>query len=431
VLPAVTPAVSFNYPNFPPNEAPYMAILQNNVYPFPISTPIGTTTALRGSTPAQTMPFLNGSFYSSQMFHSSQLQQQQPQVQACHQNTSTSSGSSSSHKQPRGAQVGGNNLLGSASMQLQQPHKQHVLPSNQSRKLEVEITTENTPSVVDSQPSHAKESVYRQKNFTVPVQPLNFRLMPPTGLSGSSGGNHGEKQQHGLKGAVELFPSPAFAMSFADFNGNKTAFNGNNMVSTLNFSSLPQNPVTFQSLPGMAQLGYQVTPTPQAAQQKTHQVSEGKSGGGSSFTPNDAKKATSGKPSTTTGQTLVFDNSAKTLSFMSSPVTGNWPPQYVTNGPHAGHTSNSQQQQLPQLQVQQQPASATRSKAVTSNSLSSSSTVVKFPNNPPCLLANLSVKKYRKGNAPATRESSTRPYPDIFWRTSPVSIDTSRATNSR
>lgn len=407
-LPAVTTAVSFNYPNFPPNETPYMAILQNNVYPFPISTPIGTTSALRGGTPAQTMPFLNGSFYSPQMFHPSQLQQlqqqqphSQPQVQACHQNTSTSSGSSSSHKQPRGAQVGGNNLLASASMQLQQPHKQHVLPSNQSRKLEVEITAENPPFVADSQSSHAKESVYRQKNFTVPVQPLNFRLMPSAGLSGSSGGNHGEKQQqqlHGLKGAVELFPSPAFAMSFADFNGNKTAFSGNNMVSTLNFSSLPQNPVIFQSLPDMAQLGYQVTPAPQAAQQKSHQVSEGKSGGGSN-TPNDAKKATSGKPSTTTGQTLVFDNSAKTLSFMSS--TGNWPPRYVTstalmaNGPLAGNTSNSQQQQLLQLQVQQhhmlpqqQPAAATatptRSKALTTNNnLSSSSTVAKFPNNPP------------------------------------------------
>ncbi|KAE8009727.1 hypothetical protein FH972_006148 [Carpinus fangiana] len=395
-LPAVTTAMSFSYPNFPPNETPYMAILQNNVYPFPISTPIGTTSALRGSTPAQTMPFLNGSFYSPQMFHSSQLQQQQPQVQACHQNTSTSSGSSSSHKQPRGAQVGGNNLLASASMQLQQPHKQHVLPSNQSRNLEVEITAENPPSVADSQSSHAKESVYRQKNFTVPVQ--HFRLMPSAGSSGSSGGNHGEKQQqHGLKGAVELFPSPAFAMSFADFNGNKTAFSGNNMVSALNFSSLPQNPVIFQSLPDMAQLGYQVTPAPQAAQQKSHQVSEGKSGGGSS-TSNDAKKATSGKPSTTTGQTLVFDiNSAQTLSFM--PSTGNWPPRYVTstalmaNGPLAGNTSNSQQQQLLQLQVQQhhmlpqqQPAAgtATRSKALTTNNnLSSSSTITKFPNNPP------------------------------------------------
>jgi hypothetical protein len=426
-LPAVTTAMSFNYPNFPPNETPYMAILQNNVYPFPISTPIGATSALRGSTPAQTMPFLNGSFYSPQMFHTSQLQQlqqqqphSQPQVQACHQNTSTSSNSSSSHKQPRGAQVGGNNLLASASMQLQQPHKQHVLPSNQSRKLEVEITAENTPSVADSQSSHAKESVYRQKNFTVPVQPLNFRLMPSAGSSGSSGGNHGEKQQqqHGLKGAVEIFPSPAFAMSFADFNGNKTAFSGNNMVSTLNFSSLPQNPVIFQSLPDMAQLGYQVTPAPQAAQQKSHQVSEGKSGGGSS-TSNDAKKATSGKPSTTTGQTLVFDiNSAQTLSFM--PSTGNWPPRYVTssalmaNGPVAGNTSNSQQQQLLQLQVQQhhmlpqqQPAvaMATRSKALTTNNnFSSSSTVAKFPNNPPVysqalIQGNSSVQSSQSKNA--------------------------------
>lgn len=414
VLPAVTTAVSFSYPNFPANEAQYMAILQNNVHPFPISTPVGTT-SLRGSTPAQTMNFLNGSFYSSQMFHPSQLQQQQPHsqpVQACHQNTSTSSGSSSSRKQPRGAQVGGNNLLASASMQLQQPHKQHVLPSNQSRKPEVEITAENTPSVADSQSSHAKESVYRQKNSTGQVQPL-IRLM-------HSAGNHGEKQQHGLKGADEFYPSPAFAMSFADFNGNKTAFSGNNMVSTLNFSSLPQNPVIFQGLPDMAQLGYQVAPAPQALQQKTHQVSEGKSGGGS-ITPNDAKKATSGKPSTTTGQTLVFDNSAKTLSFMSSPVTGHWPPRYVTSTAlMTNAATNSQQQQLLQLQVQQhhmlqqqqqQPAMATRSKAApTTNSLSSSSNVAKFPNNPPVysqtlIQGNSSVQSSQSKNTGRTSSS--------------------------
>lgn len=379
VLPAVTTAVSFNYPNYSPTEAPHMAILQNNVYPFPISTPIGTTAALRGSTPGQTMPFFNGSFFSPQMFHPSQLQQQQPhsqpQVHASHQHTSTSSGSSTSHKQSRGAQVGGNNLLVSASMQVQEPQKQRLPSSKQSRKLEVDLTAEDAPSAADSQGFHAKESVYGQKNFTVPVQPLNFRLMPSAGLAGSSG-HQGEKQQHGFKGAVEHFPSPAFAMSFVDFNGNKAPFSGNNMVSTLNFSSLPQNPVIFQSLPDVPQLSYQVIPAAQAVQQKNHQVSEEKSGG-VLITSDDAKKTTSGKPSKTTGQTLMFDNSAKTLSFVSSPVSGNWPPRYVTSttlmtsSPLSGNTSNSQHQQLVQHEVQQhhmlpqqQPAVVTRSKAL-------------------------------------------------------------------
>ncbi|XP_075641382.1 protein TIME FOR COFFEE isoform X1 [Castanea sativa] len=405
VLPAVATAMSFNYPTFPANEAPYMAILQNNGYPVPISTPVGTSTAFRGSNPAQTMPFFNGPFYSSHMFHPSQLQQQQPHLQplaqTTHQSTSTSSGLSSSHKQPRGAQGSGNNLLA--------PSKQHVPPSNQSRKNEAEMTRENTQSVADSRASHTQKSVYAQ-NFTVPGQPLNYTLMPSAALGVSSGGNHGEKQQQGLKNVVELFPSPAFGMSFAAFNGNTTA-------STLNFSSMPQNPVIFQSLPDMGRQGYQVSQASQAAQPKNHQVSEGKSGA-NSINSDDAKKATLGKPSTTTGQTLVFDNSARTLSFMSSPVvTGNWPSRSITsttittNAPTAGNTSNSQQQQLLQLQMQkqhvmqqQQPALSARSKASTTNSLSSSPIVAKFPTNPPVfsqtlIHSNSSVQSSQSKNA--------------------------------
>lgn len=420
VLPAVATAVSFNYPSFPASEAPYMAILQNNGYPVPISTPVGTTTtAFRGSNPAQTMPFFNGPFYSSQMFHPSQLQQQQPHlqplVQTTHQSTSTSSGGlSSSHKQPRGAQVSGNNLLASSGTQLQQQQKQNLPPSNQSRKLEAEMTRENTPSVADSRASHTQKSVYGQ-NFTVPVQPLNFTLMPSAPLGGSSGGNHGEKQQQGIKGAVELFPSPAFGMSFA-------AFNGSNSASTLNFSSMPQNPVIFQSFPDMVRQGYQVALAPQAAQQKNHQVSEGKNGA-NLINPDDAKKAPKNS-STTTGQTLVFDNSARTLNFMSSPVTCNWPSRSVTsttittNAPTAGNASNSQQQQqLLQLQIQkqhmmqqQQHALPARSKAPTTNGFSSSNMVAKFPNNPPVfsqtiIHSNSSVQSSHSKNAGRTPAS--------------------------
>ncbi|KAJ6709033.1 PROTEIN TIME FOR COFFEE [Salix koriyanagi] len=389
-LPAMAAAVSFSYPNLAANETPYLTILPNNGYPFPISTPAGNQPTFRGGTPAQAFPFFNGSFYSSQMLHPSQLQQQQtqPVVQPGHQNASNSSGSSSSHKQPqsrqpRGAHASTNTFLTSAMMQSQQPPK-HV-QSHHSRKLDTEMSGESIPIIADTRAGHSKKSVHGP-NFMVPVQP-NYGLMASTTVGGS--GNHGEKQQHqlsqekNLKGGVELIPSQAFAMSFASFNGSKTASN-------LNFSAMTQNPPILQSFPDMTRQGYQVISAAQATQKKNHQPSEGKTAG-SSINPDDGKKTTLGKSTMGNGQTLVFDNSARTLNFVS---TGNWPSQSITTTTSipmaANSSSTSHQQQLVQLQKQhilhqqlQPPIGAADSKASISNSLPLPSNGAKFPNNAP------------------------------------------------
>ncbi|KAJ0111443.1 hypothetical protein Patl1_03381 [Pistacia atlantica] len=416
-LPAVAAAVSYNYPNMAANGAPYLTIVQNEGFPFPVPTPIGTPPAVRGH--AQPLPYFNGSFYSSQIFHPSQIQQQQqppsqPLIQAAYQNTTTSSASSSSHKQtqsqqPRGGPVSGN-LLSSTSMLPHQQQKQHVPPSNQNRKLEPEMSGENAPSLADSRASHNQTSVYGQ-NFTMPLQPLNFALMPSQIVGGAGPGNHGEKQQQSqqksLKGGVELIPSQAFAMSFASFGGNNSASN-------LNFSSMAQNPAIFQSLPDMARQGYQVSAA-QAVQQKNHQISEVKSGGGSS-NHDDGKKASFGKSPASNGQTLVFDHSARTLNFVSSPVTGNWSSRPITattittNASVAANSQNFQQQQLLQLHKQQmlqhpqQSAAAARSKA-TSTNLSSSSIATKLSNSAPMFPQTL-VQSNSSGQSPPWKNST-------------------------
>ncbi|OMP05063.1 hypothetical protein COLO4_09085 [Corchorus olitorius] len=393
-LPGVA-AVSFSYPNLGANEAPYLTILPNNGYPFAISAPVGNPSAIRGGTPTQAMPFFNGSFYPSQMFHPQVQQQQahsQPVVQPAYQNTVTSSGSSSSQKQaeshqPRGGQVSNHNFLSSTSVPSQQVQTYHMLPSGQSHKMDPDMNGENTTS-------NTQKSVHGQ-NPLFPHQPLNFALLPSATVGGGNvNGNHSEKQlsqQKNLKSGVDAVPPQAFAMSFASFTGN-------NLGSNLNFSSMLQNPTLFHSLPEMARQGYQVAPVPQAAQQKNHQISDGKNGAAASNNPDDGKKASSGKSHTTNGQTYVFDNSARCLNFVSSPVpvTGSWPPRSIisttatTNPPIVVNLSNSQQQQLLQLQKQQmvqqqQSATASRSKAQgqaqAANTLPATSIAAKFSSN--------------------------------------------------
>ncbi|XWS76397.1 hypothetical protein CRYUN_Cryun01aG0172700 [Craigia yunnanensis] len=387
-IPGVEAAGSFNYPNLGANEAPCFTILQNNVYPFAISAPVGNPSAIRG-TPTQALPFFNGPFYSSQMFHP-QLQQQQahahshsqPLVQSAYQNAVTSSVSTSSHKQPEsqqpwGRQVSGNNILSSTSMHSQQLQKYNMLPPSQSRKMESEMNGENTTA-------NTHKSVYGQ-NQALPHQPLNFALVPSANVGGGSvNGNHSKKQlsqQKNLKSGVDLVPPQAFAMSFASFPAN-------NIASNLNFSSMAQNHTIFHSLPEKTRQGYQVAPAPQVAQQKNHQVSDGKNGVGSTNL-DDGKKVSSGKSHTTNGLTYVFDNSARSLNFVSSPVTGNWPPRSsttVTINPSTVANSSNSQRQLLQLQKQhmveqhqQQPATACRSKTQTTNTMPTSSIAAIFP----------------------------------------------------
>ncbi|KAJ4877324.1 Protein TIME FOR COFFEE [Raphanus sativus] len=100
--------MTFSYPGMPGNGTQYMAILQNNGYPFPVPAHVGAPPAYRGAPGQQPIPFFNGSFYSSQMiqpfFSQPQKQQQQSAGQMLqshaptNQNGSVSSGSSAAQK---------------------------------------------------------------------------------------------------------------------------------------------------------------------------------------------------------------------------------------------------------------------------------------------------------------------------------------------
>ncbi|KAJ7977394.1 Protein TIME FOR COFFEE [Quillaja saponaria] len=381
-LPAVAAAVSFSYPNFATNEAPYLAIVQNNGYLLPFSTPASR----RGSSLQATSKF-NSPYFPSQTFHPSQLLQQQPHswspIQSTYHNISTTS--SSSHNQPRGAHLSGNNSLTSTNMQLQQPPNQKVSLPFQSPKLETRLSGENTSSVANHSP-YSQRSSYKL-DFSVPVQPQNFSIRASAAL-GSVGGNsgdygekkqqqqqHKQKQQQVVTAAVDLIPSQAFAISFAALNGTSTP-------SSLNFSTTARNPVIFQSLPHMGRKGCQVLGTSVTTQKKRYLIPEGKPGGNSTCAE-DEKKVISGKLSTTGPITPVFDNSARTLNFISSPVTGSWPSHPITataitaNAPLTSIASSSHQTHVFQLQKQhimqqQQPTIAARNKSPTSKTPSNS-----------------------------------------------------------
>ncbi|KAJ1433075.1 hypothetical protein SESBI_06292 [Sesbania bispinosa] len=383
-LPAIGASMSFSYPNLAANDAPYMTIVQNSGYPFPFSTPLGASAAIRGASPAQATPLLNGPLYHSQMFHPLQHPHSQALVQPSYLNASASSVLSSSHKQQSpGSQVNNNNILTSTTMQLQHSQKQHTSLPHPS-KHETGMAGENALSVA-SGTAHSQKNVFGQ-NFSIPVQPLNlsFRPSATSDSVASNSGNFGDKQQQALKEGVERIPSQAFAISFG-------AFNGTSVPSNLNFSTMAHNPVIFQSLPDITWQGYQAASTPHSTQQKIYSITEGKSGGNSSH-QDDEKKAATRKSSTNGPTTLVFDNSSKNLSFASSSMNGNWPSRSLTSTATTtslplSNASNSQQPpQLLHLQqqhgiLQQQPAMATRYKV--SSTTTNAATATKFLNSAP------------------------------------------------
>lgn len=371
-LPAVAAAMSFSYPNLAANDAPYMTIVPNSGYPFPFSTPLGPSAAIRGASPAQSTPILNGPLYSSPIFHPlhypQQLPHSQPLVQPSYLNASTSSVSSSSHKQSQGMQ--GNNNHISTTMQLQQSQKQNTSQSH-LRKHETGMAGENAPSAS----AYSQKNVFGQ-NFPIPVQSLSLSLTPSATSDsvGGNSGNFGDKQQQTLMGGIEQIPSQPHAISFA-------AYNGTSIPSNLNFSTMAQNPVILQSLPDIALQGYHAASTSHATQQKMYPIIEGNSGDSSSHR-DDEKKAISGKPSTNGPTTLAFDNSAKNLNLVSSPMNENWPSRSIasttttTSLPLSSIAAKSQQPSqllhLPQQHgmLQQQPAVATRYKASPTNATS-------------------------------------------------------------
>ncbi|XP_024967030.1 protein TIME FOR COFFEE isoform X2 [Cynara cardunculus var. scolymus] len=287
------PALSFNYPNMTANETQYLAILQNNPYTFPIPA-VGTPPNYRGNPHAQAMPLFNGSFYSSQMIHPSQIpqppQQAPPPTQAqnhhpshsqTHQNSSGSTSSSQKHLQTQqrqqgsGAAVNGggsggslhNSYPGHKSSRSQAPsqqQQQHMNPPPHTRHLENEVAGgEDSPSTADSRVSRAATtmSVYGH-NFAMPVHSQNFAMMNPQSalsIAAASGNNSNDKkqqqhqqqqsqqQQQGLKrgGVDSTLPPQTFAMSFAPMNGT-----------TGTMSSMAQNHAIFQNLPESVRQSY-------------------------------------------------------------------------------------------------------------------------------------------------------------------------------
>ncbi|XWS08992.1 hypothetical protein CRYUN_Cryun40dG0047700 [Craigia yunnanensis] len=434
------PAMRFNYPNIPVSDTQYLTILPNNAYPFPIPAHVGAPPAYRGNH-AQPMPYIHGSFYSPQMLHPSQLQQQPPtklqQSQQGPQNTSMSSGSSSSQKHLQnqqqkphatGVSNGSGNLQvfsapknQSHPLQLQQRQQQpNQHASHQARQLEGELGGDDSPSTADSRVSRANMNIYGQ-NFAMPLQPPNVALMSAVSMGGSTsfGGNHGEKkqqtqqpsQQLSSKAGVEPLTSQAFAMPFASINGTAPG---------LDISSFAQNQAFLQSLPENTRQGYQQIMAAQAAQQKKnnyHASEEGKRGTNDASSVEEERKAMAGKSSATVGQSIAFsrpdlsdsslstipgnviDSSARTLNLgsASAKTSVSVMPASISgiNAPNAPQQlqRRQQQQQMLQLQLQLQKAhqfgaaSTPRSKApATSNGsaysdhLPSSSKAAKFPN---------------------------------------------------
>ncbi|OIV91329.1 hypothetical protein TanjilG_01947 [Lupinus angustifolius] len=405
-LPDIAITRSFRYPKFSTSDTPHVTIIQNNGYSFPVSNSLGATAATGGTSPAQATHIINGPFYSSQIFHPLQHPQQHPNsqalVQSTYLNASTPSGSSS-HKKSQGGQVNGNNVLTSTTAQPQQLQKQQTSLTHH-RQYGTEMSGENASSVLN-QATYPSKNVHVHNNYTFPVQPVNlsFRPSATSDIVSGNGEKFGDKQrkQQASKGGVEVVPSQAFAISFA-------AFNGSNIPSNLNFSSIAQNPVIFQSLPDIAWQGYQAASTSQTTQQKTNSITEGKSGGNSSH-QDDEKKITHGKSSTNGPTTLVFDNSSKNLNFIVSPTNGNWPSHSIastaiTSVPLSSNASSSQQpSQLHQLQKQHvmqrhQPAMATRYNA------SPSIATTNFPNNAP--LFSQTVTQCKSSNQGSSHSKS-------------------------
>ncbi|MFQ6632466.1 hypothetical protein Gotur_009695 [Gossypium turneri] len=420
------PAFSFNYPNITGNETQYLAILQNNAYPFPIPAHVGAPPAYRGNH-AQPMPFIHGSFYSSsQMLHPSQLQQQQQQQpptqlqqsQQGHQNTSMSSGSSSSQKNLQNQQQrshGGDVSSGSGNSQvfhaskMDSPHplqlrQQQQQPSqndsNHARQLDGESDGKDGPSTAtDGRVSRSNMNIYGQ-NFAMPVQPSNFALM--TAASMNSAGNYGEKkqqtqqqsQQLGSKAGVEPLASQAFAMSFSSANGTTAP--------GLGISSLSPNHAILQSLPGSTRQGYQHIMAAQQKKDNYHAYEEGKRGTHDASSVQEEKKA--GKSSGTAGQSIAFsrpdmpDSSDSTLAgknvidssictLGSAPARTSGPVMPASIGSVNVANAQQQLQRNQQQQLQFGTASAPRSKTpATSNGSAypdhfhSSSIAAKFSN---------------------------------------------------
>nr|VDC82203.1 unnamed protein product [Brassica rapa] len=331
--PAGAPTMTFSYPGMPGNETQYLAIMQNNGFPFPVPAHVGAPPAYRGA-PGQPIPFFNGSFYSSQMiqspFSQPQKQQQQPQQQQAgqmlqshaqnNQNGSVSSGSSAAQKHLQNHQ-----LRPQRNSEGYPTHKvQSQVLTFQQRQQPRENATqhsdtvgENSPSAADSRGS--RSNVAYGQNYGMQMQPTNLGLMSSAAPGGGvvvSSSNHGEKksQQQVSKAGAESFQSQGYAMTFATFNG---------------MSSTAQNHATFQSLPEAARQGYQMMAANVAAQQKMNYSapSEGKSGSNATAKTLEEQRKTEGASGKTSGV-----NGGQSIAFSSKHDLGDASVSAVTSG---------------------------------------------------------------------------------------------------
>ncbi|KAL0459528.1 UNVERIFIED_CONTAM: protein TIME FOR COFFEE [Sesamum latifolium] len=355
-LPGGAAAVSFNHPLFSSNEAaPYIALLQNNGCPVPISTNFAMP-PFKGGSP--TMPFLNSSYYSSPLFNvqnQQQLSLPRAPFQSASQNTSTFSGSLS-HKQPQCEQQTSTKTRDSkfpTPVNAHPPQPEKLLqPSHSSSKSDTEVSRKSGASNADGLVSQSVKPNNGQTS-SFPVQPMNFGVIPPVSIGGGAIGNkHGDPQQ-GSKGGVELIPQ-ALALSF----GSNPSINP-----ALNFSSMVQNSGIFHMLPDMVRNANQMAPHSQMAQQKNFQASEGK-------------------------YPLV---GAKTINFLPSSLTGDQSSQSaaaVTSGVSVtipNFQPHQHQQHLVQIQKHhmQQLTGAAQVKASAPNSIPGSFLAGSFPSNNP------------------------------------------------
>lgn len=467
MAPAVSPAMSFNFPNMPNmpgNETQYLAILGNSAYPFPIPAHVGTPTY--GGAHAQAMPFFNGSFYPSQMLHPSQLQAAQQPLQG-HQITNVpNAAGSSSHKhmqnlqRPQGASTNGASSNPS-------PQSFSASKNRATQPPQHEMGGEDSPSTADSRASRQNMGVYGP-NFTLPIHPPNF-FLSPAALAGSTNApntgstNHGERKQHhlsqqsqALKAGMESMTPPAFAMSFASINGTAPGFD---------ISTMAQSHTILQSLPEGAR-NYQMMAAAQAAQQKKsyRPADDGKAGGADSSNGDEERKSMAARASASGGhgQSIAFsrsdmpdtsvptmagnnvvDSSARSLNLLSSQPRSSRSSGPAAIGNASGPNSQQQQQQMQQQQFQQQQqrlhlqkqhqaaaaaAAATRGKTPTTSNgnaymdhhLSSSSPMpAKFPSGisgfPPSLVQNSSSPsqspQWRNSSRPAASQVSSSSIP--------------------
>ncbi|VFQ64889.1 unnamed protein product [Cuscuta campestris] len=343
---------SFSYPNVPPNETPYLAILQNNAY-FQIPA-VGAPLNYRGGHP-QPLPLFNGSFYSPQMIHPAQLQQQHPptnsqqskQMQQGQPNASLSSGSSSSHKhlqnqqkrpQGHGAPINGNNGNGSPlpfpaskSHTIQPQHLQNqIIHPPQSRHIENELCGEDSPSTAESR-ARPPANVYNQ-NYLMQIHPSNFGVMASSATMGvvpaptSSSGNNSEKQR-ALKTGLESMLHQHFAMPFASSISSGASAPGNNI------SSVAHNQAIFQTLPDATRQNFPMVTGAAAPQKKSY--GDGSRGGSGDPTASDERKvSSSGKaPPASARQSMALSGSDLTDVSASSKMTATTNVSLASGGP--------------------------------------------------------------------------------------------------